>query len=219
MTPIALYTLLIQSYAAFAGDALCNSFDGHILACMFTAGVAEVNSGGSLAEALGVSGEALRGHIIHYFPGSLDLLESFGLDREMEVGDDEQCLRQLLLRSRSLSGPLGSLFSIIIARRATRPNHLWQDLGLTNRNDLSMLMQRHFASLARRNMQDMKWKKFFYRTICRDEGYRMCIAPSCSECSDFHACFGDESGESLLARTRFQMDTPGWIPIKEIHAR
>ena len=48
----------------------------------------------------------------------------------------------------------------------------------------------------------MKWKKFFYRMICRDEGYRLCTAPSCAECDDFQVCFGDESGESLMARTR-----------------
>jgi nitrogen fixation protein NifQ len=75
-------------------------------------------------------------------------------------------------------------------------------------------MQRHFAPLARRNTQDMKWKKFFFRMLCRDEGYSLCSAPSCSECSDFCACFGDESGESLLARERLQSETPGLIAIQ-----
>ena len=36
-------------------------------------------------------------------------------------------------------------------------------------------MLRHFAELARRNNPDMKWKKFFYRMICRDEGFSMCV--------------------------------------------
>jgi nitrogen fixation protein NifQ len=52
----------------------------------------------------------------------------------------------------------------------------------------------------------MKWKKFLYRMICRDEGFRLCSAPSCSECDDFAVCFGEESGESLLARTRREAD-------------
>jgi nitrogen fixation protein NifQ len=69
-------------------------------------------------------------------------------------------------------------------------------------------MIRHFSTLARRNDQDMKWKKFFYRMICRDEGFSLCVAPSCSECSDFNHCFGEESGESLLARRRL----PGVVP-------
>jgi nitrogen fixation protein NifQ len=97
--------------------------------------------------------------------------------------------------------------SLLVARRATRPNHLWQDLGLMNRGELSGLMQRHFAQLASRNTQDMKWKKFFYRMICREEGFRLCVAPSCSECADFNGCFGDESGESLLTRVRHGVET------------
>ena len=87
-----------------------------------------------------------------------------------------------------------------------RPNHLWQDLGLRNRGELSALMRRHFEPLADRNVNDMKWKKFLYRMICRDEGFRLCTAPSCAECDDFAVCFGDESGESLLARNRRQSD-------------
>jgi len=79
-----------------------------------------------------------------------------------------------------------------------------------------MLMQRHFAALARRNTQDMKWKKFFFRMICRDEGFSICAAPSCSECSDFDGCFGDESGESHLARMRFHIEGSAMIPTEAI---
>ena len=90
----------------------------------------------------------------------------------------------------------------MIARRSQRPNHLWQDLGLNSRRDLSELMTRHFKPLAMRNKQDMKWKKFFYRIICADAAYSLCTAPSCGECDDFDHCFGEETGESLLARAR-----------------
>jgi nitrogen fixation protein NifQ len=71
----------------------------------------------------------------------------------------------------------------------------------------------HFSVLAIRNDKDMKWKKFFYRMICREDGFSMCFAPSCSECSDFNHCFGDESGESLLARTRLAGTVPDLIGI------
>ena len=63
-------------------------------------------------------------------------------------------------------------------------------------------MTRHFKPLALRNTGDMKWKKFFYRLICADASYTLCTAPSCAECDDFEGCFGEETGESLLARTR-----------------
>lgn len=210
MTANSVYTLLSRSLAS-----RCDPFDGHVLACVFAISAEEASPGRSLAESIGVSGKSLRGAIAEYFPDALSHLEAFGLDSEIVVADEEQSLRTLLQRSRSTSGPFGSLLAAIVARRAIQPNHLWQDLGLTNRGELSALMQRHFAPLALRNSQDMKWKKFFYRMICRDDSYRLCAAPSCSECCDFNLCFGDESGESRLARVRWQIET--LVPV-QIHA-
>ena len=80
-------------------------------------------------------------------------------------------------------------------------NHLWQDLGLPHRGDLSALLHRHFRPLAERNDQDMKWKKFFYRKLCEREGVLVCKAPNCAVCDDVGLCFGAESGEPLA---RFQ---------------
>ncbi len=210
MTPESLYRRLLDSHT----DGAFDRFDAHVLACIVTVGAAESNGDRSLVQALGVSGRVLRTQIETYFPGKMELLEAFGLDGEIAVGEDEKCLRELLLRSRTSPENLSTLLSTLVARRATRPNHLWQDLGLTNRNELSSLMKRHFAPLACRNTQDMKWKKFFFRMICRDEGYRLCTAPSCAECTDFDSCFGDESGESLLARVRFQSEASKPISIE-----
>jgi len=210
MTPDDPYSYLRQANAATA----CDPFDGHVLACIFAAGIIEGRAGGSLTGALGIWGSELRRRVERYFPGTLERLETFGLDSEPIVDEDERCLRELLWRSRTVPTLLTSLLSVLISRRAIRPNHLWQDLGLANRAELSSLMQRHFAPLARRNTQDMKWKKFFFRMICREEGYSLCSAPSCSECDDFGACFGDESGESLLAHVRFQSETSGLIAIQ-----
>jgi nitrogen fixation protein NifQ len=194
-----MYTQLIDANAATA----CNPFDGHVLACVFAAAADECHAGGSFTDALGICGLALRRNIERYFPGALGRLEACGLDVEPAVNEDERCLRELLWRFRTASSPINSLLTFLVARRATRPNHLWQDLGLANRGELSKLMQRHFVALARRNDLDMKWKKFFYRMICRDDGFSMCVAPCCSECGDFDGCFGSESGESLLARAHF----------------
>jgi nitrogen fixation protein NifQ len=80
------------------------------------------------------------------------------------------------------------------------PCHLWQDLGLANRAELSQLIARWFPRLSAGNVGNMKWKKFFYRKLCELEGFTLCAAPTCAECSDFHDCFGDEDAESGLAR-------------------
>ena len=213
MTAHAMYMLLNRSLTP-----ACDPFDGHVLACVLAVAAEESAPDRSLAQAFGVSGKSLRGVIAQYFPDALDHLIAFGLDSELVVEDEEQSLRMLLQRSRSTPGPLSSLLAAIVARRAMQPNHLWQDLGLTNRGELSALMQRHFAPLALRNSQDMKWKKFFYRMICRDDSYRLCAAPSCSECCDFNGCFGDESGESRLARVRWQIETLVQIPVNSTPA-
>ena len=210
MTPQAMYTHLIRANAATA----CDPFDGHVLACVFAAAADECHAGGSFTDALGICGSVLRRNIERYFPGALGHLETFGLDVEPRVNDDERCLRELLWRYRTASSPINSLLTFLVARRATRPNHLWQDLGLANRGELSKLMLRHFVTLARRNDQDMKWKKFFYRMICRDDGFSMCVAPCCSECGDFDGCFGSESGESLLARMRSHGESSRLIGIE-----
>jgi nitrogen fixation protein NifQ len=215
MTPEAMYTQLIDANAA----TVCDPFDGHVLACVFAAAVDECRAGGSITDALGICGSALRRNIERYFPGTLERLEMFKLDVEPIVNEDEKCLRELLWRFRTAASPINSLLTFLVARRATRPNHLWQDLGLANRGELSRLMLRHFAALARRNDQDMKWKKFFYRMICREDGFNMCVAPCCSECGDFNACFGSESGESLLARTHFYREPLSLIGIDSSYAQ
>jgi hypothetical protein len=55
--------------------------------------------------------------------------------------------------------------------------------------------------------------------ICRDEGFRLCTAPSCSECDDFDVCFGGESGESLLTRIRRDAETPATIARSSVALR
>lgn len=215
MTPQAMYTHLVEANAATS----CDPFDGHVLACVFAVAADECRAGGSFTDALGICGASLRRNIERYFPETLKRLEMFQLDIEPTINEDERCLRELLWRFRTASSPINSLLAFLVARRATRPNHLWQDLGLANRDELSRLMIRHFGTLARRNDQDMKWKKFFYRMICRDDGFNMCVAPSCSECSDFNGCFGSESGESLLRPTHFYDEAPQLTRIESSYAQ
>jgi nitrogen fixation protein NifQ len=71
-------------------------------------------------------------------------------------------------------------------------DHLWQDLGLWSRVDLSRLMTQNFPALAARNTRDMKWKKFLYKQLCEGEGVVVCRSPSCEVCVDYAKCFGRE---------------------------
>ncbi len=118
------------------------------------------------------------------------------------VDDEEDQIRALLASHAVGKSREARWLAAMVARRAMRANHLWQDLGLANRSWLNELLRRYFPELHAGNTSDMKWKKYFYRRLCEMEGFVLCTAPSCRECCDFDRCFGAEDGESLLAQRR-----------------
>jgi nitrogen fixation protein NifQ len=184
-----------EAYRWLLGDA--TDFADHVLAAILAVSVADAEAGGiSLAAAAGID---TTDALVARFPQAAAVLASGAAPVR---GGDEACLMDLLCRGATTGSPFEMLLAGMVARRAQAPHHLWQDLGLANRGELSRLMREWFAPLARRNTQDMKWKKFFSRMICRDAAYALCTAPSCGECDDFDSCFGEEDGESLLAQLR-----------------
>lgn len=177
-----------------------DAFDVHVVSAILALAWAESQtSGGRVGERCGLDAAALADVAGHLFPQAAWLATD---DPTPMRAPDEAALVDLLIRGATSGARFPQYLAVMIARRAQCPNHLWQDLGLRNRDELGRLMNRHFAPLARRNVGDMKWKKFFYRQICHDAAYALCTAPSCDACRDFSACFGDEGGESLLAHIR-----------------
>ena len=187
--------------------------DRHVLASIVVLAAQEAERSGSLADGLGLDRSQLHSLLAAEFPQAFAFLGPLLVEAPVLRSAEEEAIRELLLRFRTRTSPLSPLLATLVARRAMRPNHLWQDLGLNHRSELSGLMNRHFASLARRNRQDMKWKKFFYRMTCSEEGFSLCAAPVCSDCKDFSLCFGDESGQSLLARNHFLGAAQGLVQV------
>lgn len=101
-------------------------------------------------------------------------------------------LLQLLLDHRAGERPSESWLAAIVATACVGREHLWRDLGLASRDELSRLMRLDFPALAAANDRDMKWKKFLYRQFCAAEGIYVCPAPSCAECADYSRCFAPE---------------------------
>jgi nitrogen fixation protein NifQ len=196
-TPTDLYCHFMNATQA----THCNAFDAHVVASAFAMGWQEAQGDPTkFLEALGLDPELSLELIRRVFPSlEASFAGLFVLDPLPTPSESEACLRQLLTH-RASSERISEIMAVLVARRAQRPNHLWQDLGLRSRKELGWLMQRHFPSLAEKNATDMKWKKFLYRVICRDEQFSLCFAPSCEECSDFDGCFGSEDGEPLLDR-------------------
>ncbi|MDF0582132.1 nitrogen fixation protein NifQ [Bradyrhizobium yuanmingense] len=196
---ITTYRLLTGVPPADADIAIDSNLDRHVLASVLAAATMD---GGSLSEKVGLSGLELAALLKQYFPSTgikpAEQLSPFKWEEHEEIA----MLRDLLLKQRSTEGDVGRWLAAMIARRAIEPDHLWEALGLRNRAELSLLLSRHFAPLAARNVDNMRWKRFFYRMLCENEGLVMCTAPVCNQCNEFNICFGEESGESGIAEGR-----------------
>lgn len=173
-----------------AGRSAEDSFDRHVFACVIARAATEAPR--PLPEAVGLSADQLRQLQQRYFPDAGWLTQGLAGDAgadELEEPD----LRCLLADNATNPGDQAALWlAAMVARRSLRPDHLWQEMGLSGRGDMSALLLRHFAPLAVRNDRDMKWKKFFYRQMCEDEGIFVCKSPVCDTCSDVAVCYGPE---------------------------
>ena len=143
---------------------------------------------GVLTATLGLAPTDFQALLSDYFPGAAPQLQDGPGETIVELDD----LRQLLLEFRAGAHASPSWLAQAVAYACCGRNHLWQDLGLANRGELSLLMGTAFPTLAAQNVGDMKWKKFIYRYYCSREGIYVCPAPSCAECSDFSLCFAKE---------------------------
>ena len=143
---------------------------------------------GVLPARLGLTEAAFQMLWTDYFPGAHPNLQNGPGENIVELDD----LLHLLLEYRAGVRESEVWLAHIVAYSCCGRNHLWQDLGLANRGELSTLMTLAFPSLATLNVGDMKWKKFIYRHYCSKEGIYVCPAPSCGECADHPKCFAPE---------------------------
>jgi nitrogen fixation protein NifQ len=148
---------------------------------------------GVLPDHLGLTAEEFSNMLRHHFPG----INPAGLSRPTRLADPQRFaemedLHKLLMENRSGSSQSEAWMADIVVAGCMGSDHLWQDLGLWSRQDLSRLMLENFEPLAKRNSKDMKWKKFLYKQLCEAEGIYTCRAPSCEVCIDYRECFGPE---------------------------
>ncbi len=181
---------------AYAPRGAVGEFDAHVVASILAAAALD----GAPMEGSGLSRADLTILIQTLFDGADADLVCEGA--EVELDEEAAMVRDLLLENRAEGGELCRSLATMIARRAMEPNHLWEDLGLRERVELSRMLIRHFTPLASRNTRNMRWKRFFYRCLCEADGFVLCTTPVCAQCSDFDLCFGEESGESRMAEQR-----------------
>ena len=155
--------------------------------CIVDHALSEREAGaGPLTERLGLSGRdiaALRDRWLPRTPlPDLDLPAP-------DLPVDQKAIATLILWRAGSANDEARWLAAILARRAMETRHLWQDLGLGSRTALSEMIARHLPGLHRANSQNMRWKKFFYRQICSDAAFALCLSPSCDDCSERDECF------------------------------
>ena len=205
----ATYRMLTGRNPADATIEDEDSFDKHVFASILAVAAME---GGTVAERAGLTAGDLVTLIERFFSAAGDVAALWNAPAHRAEDDEMAMVRDLLLANRSTENDAGVWLAGMVARRAMEPNHLWEDLGLRDRSELTRLLTRHFLPLASRNTKNMRWKRFFYRVMCEDDGFVMCSTPICSQCADFDLCFGDESGESRLASRRRDFGLKAALP-------
>jgi nitrogen fixation protein NifQ len=200
MTPDRAYRWLVDAGGQPAGETGRDRFDLHVCASILALAIAQARQEHlSLAATTGLDARALGVFASEFFPGAAwELMKMAGGDAPA-LEPEEASVADLLLMYASTRIGLARPLATLIARRCREPRHLWQDLGLRERGELSELMARYFAPLKAKNSGDMKWKKFLYRQVCGSEGVTLCPAPVCSDCDDFAGCFGSEEGVAQLS--------------------
>lgn len=124
----------------------------------------------------------------HQFLQNANNKEEFDRERLPEWED----LVNLMLEFRAGQDQSEAWIAQIVAAACMGLDHLWQDLGLWSRVELTQVLQLNFPELAGRNNKDMKWKKFLYKQLCERDSTFVCRAPSCDVCADYQVCFGPE---------------------------
>ncbi|MCQ1058582.1 nitrogen fixation protein NifQ [Photobacterium sp. ZSDE20] len=155
----------------------------------------------ALPPTFGITQEAFENIVLDFD------LEQGSLLSEQPVLTEQAKLRGTLLKSREEEWlTLHSLFTPhinpkelhaehfckVLAAACLGQQHLWKDLGMDCRQDLSTLISIYLPTLHTMNIKNMRWKRFFYLQLCQAGGDYVCRAPSCEACSSRSECFIDD---------------------------
>jgi nitrogen fixation protein NifQ len=100
-------------------------------------------------------------------------------------------LRALLLghASAAIHADDAHCTATIIAHACLRPDHLWRDLGLAGRDEVTWMLTRYFPTLVALNVANLRWKKFLAGQRALSVGLQPGPAPGCPGCEDYGHCF------------------------------
>ncbi|WP_455217983.1 nitrogen fixation protein NifQ [Kaarinaea lacus] len=181
--------VLDQEYHRIMAYA-CDQPNDATYACMLASWQA---GNGMMPDDFGLGDAVFDQLLASHFPGlDRNSLTIPGRSNDTQRNDECDDVFKLLLGHRAQQTESEIWMARIVAMACQGQDHLWQDMGLWSRSQLSELLMRNFHSLAVQNVKNMKWKKFLYKQLCITEGIYTCRAPSCEVCADYTNCFGSE---------------------------
>lgn len=202
-----LLPLPVQTDAAipaqrFARALLRHAPPGHPDAGFFATVIGTSLALGDLARS-GLAPAELRELVGHLFPGALAghdsvlsaLRDQYPAYADRGLGDPQPgftlLMRVLLDAYRAPEPDTTQWVGSVLAHACLRPDHLWRDLGLSGREDITLLLARHYPGLVARNVRNLRWKKFLAYSACEHAGLPPTAAPGCPGCEDHGVCYPD----------------------------
>jgi nitrogen fixation protein NifQ len=146
----------------------------------------------------GLSPRELDALLARLFPGAPapgdDALSTLREQRAAPILDDAQAeftrlLRALLDAWRAPATDTTPWVSSVLVQACLRPDHLWRDLGLSGREDVTALLARHYPGLMARNVRNLRWKQFLAYSAREHAGQPPSEAPGCPACEDYGVCY------------------------------
>jgi nitrogen fixation protein NifQ len=138
----------------------------------------------------------LARHFTHAVEAALPLAVSVGVHVDARAdatrhADFVHSLHALLLTRASPTVHVDDAHCIatIIAHACLRPDHLWRDLGLAGRDEVTWMLTRYFPALVALNVANLRWKKFLAAQRALSLGLQPGPAPGCPGCEDYGYCF------------------------------
>jgi len=98
----------------------------------------------------------------------------------------------MLWAHRTGDAPWTRLMAGTISCAAFGARHLWQDLGAAGRPEVTALLERHFRTLAARNVRNLKWKHHLFQCLGAQLGLSDLRPPRCDGCEEQPLCFPDQ---------------------------
>jgi nitrogen fixation protein NifQ len=147
---------------------------------------------------LGLRRDDLAALVKRHFPSALDHAE---IPTAMLWSPHWQFLSELrtLLLQHDITAAMHAAdahcLATIIATACLRPDHLWRDLGLSGRDDVTSILQRHYPGFIARNVKNLRWKKFLAQEVALANGRAVTFAPGCPGCEDFAFCYPERTSE------------------------